>query len=255
MWVIRMSEWPSRPLLNCAKLHRRGVPLALAFAALLAAPLRAQALETPGEQVLRELRAARAAGQEGRCVALLGEIGELHRFPASDAEAHALLRAAGDATRDGNQAVVVAALRALGATGAPGAGAHVEPFLRAAKPPVGQERAMVAAVRAAGELRLSAHVPALFKLANKCPDLTVADQALRALGAFCVADVAQRKHVTGKVLEVCQSLRRRRARWRRLRAPGLRALQRLTGRRLNRVSQFADWWSYRKNLRDPFRVD
>jgi hypothetical protein len=143
-------------------------------------------------------------------------------------------------------------LRALGATGAPAAGAHIEPFLRAARPAAGQERAMVAAVRAAGRLRLQAHVPALLKLAQKCPDLTVAEQALHALGGFCTVSSAQRKQVTGKVLEVCQSLRRRRARWRRLRAPGLRALQRLTGRKLNRVSQFADWWGYAKTQRDPF---
>jgi hypothetical protein len=113
---------------------------------------------------------------------------------------------------------------------------------------------MVAAVQAAGRLRLPAHVPALSKLAHKCPDLTVAEQALRALGEFRAAGRALRKSVTGKVLEVCESLRRRRSRWRRLRAPGLRALQRLTGRRLNRVSQFADWWAYAKTLSDPFAV-
>jgi hypothetical protein len=230
-------------------------PAALAFVLLWSASLPAQELLTPGEQVLRDLRAALAAGQAKQCVALLGEVGDLHRFPASAAEAAALLRATADATRAKNRAVVVAALRALGATGAPAAGAHIEPFLRAAKPPAGQEEAMVAAVQAAGRLRLPAHVPALLKLAHKCPDRTVAEQALHALGGFCAADAAQRRHVTGKVLEVCQSLRHRRARWRRLRAPGLRALQRLTGRKLNRVSQFADWWSHAKTLRDPFGVE
>jgi hypothetical protein len=230
----------------------RSSSAALVFLLLGAASLPAQELLTPGEQVLRELRAALAAGQAEPCIALLGEIGELARYPASAAEAAALLRAAADATRDKNQTVVVAALRALGATGVPAAGAHIEPFLRAAKPPAGQEAAMAAAVRAAGRLRLAAHVPALLKLAHKCPDLTVAEQALHALGGFCAAAAGSRKHVTGKVLEVCQSLSRRRARWRRLRAPGLRALQRLTGRKLNRVDQFAAWWSYAKTLRDPF---
>jgi hypothetical protein len=225
---------------------------ALAFVLLASVSLPAQELLTPGEQVLRDLRVALKAGKVEQCVALLGEVGELHRFPASADEAKALLRAAADATRDRNQTVVVAALGALGATGAPAAGAHIEPFLRAARPAAGQERAMVAAVRAAGSLRLQAHVPALLKLAHKCPDLTVAEQALHALGGYCASASAPRKQVTGKVLDVCQSLRRRRARWRRLRAPGLRALQRLTGRKLNRVGQFADWWAYAKTLRDPF---
>ncbi len=225
---------------------------ALAFVLLASASVPAQELLTPGEQVLRELRAARTAGETDRCVALLGEIGALYRYPASADEAAALLRAAAEATRHPDQAVVVAALGALGATGAPAAGAFVEPFLRMARPAAGQEQAMVAAVRAAGRLRLQAHVAALLKLAHKCPDLTIAEQALHALGGFCTAGTAQRKQVTGKVLDLCQSLRRRHARWRRLRAPGLRALQRLTGRRLNRVSQFADWWGYAKTLREPF---
>lgn len=224
----------------------------LALVVLASATLVAQELLTPGEQVLRDLHAARAAGDTERCVALLGEIGALYRYPASADEAAALLRAAADATRHPHQAVVIAALSALGATGAPAAGAFVEPFLRTARPTADQQRTMVAAVRAAGRLRLQAHVASLLKLAHKCPDLTVAEQALHALGGFCASDTSQRKQVTGKVLETCHSLRRRRARWRRLRAPGLRALQRLTGRKLNRVSQFADWWGYAKTLRDPF---
>ena len=46
---------------------------ALAFVLLASASVPAQELLTPGEQVLRELRAARTAGETDRCVALPGE--------------------------------------------------------------------------------------------------------------------------------------------------------------------------------------
>ena len=50
-----------------------------------------------------------------------------------------------------------------------------------------------------------------------------------------------------------QSLSRQRQPWRRPRAPGLRALQRLLGRRMNSVQHFTDWWEAVKDNPDPFR--
>ena len=83
-------------------------------------------------------------------------------------------------------------------------------------------------------------------------DMTVADQAFFALGEYSRAPVNVRKHVVGKVLGICKTARNSRSRWNRLRAPGLRALQRLIGRRLNKVSQFLDWWDVVKSRRNPF---
>ncbi|MHC4579016.1 MAG: HEAT repeat domain-containing protein [Planctomycetota bacterium] len=204
----------------------------------------AQELLTPGEQVLRELGDALVAADEERSVRLLAEVAELYRYPASPAEAAALLKLAGAATRAESPAVAAAALRTLGRSGAPAAMAHVEPLLRTVKPPPGRERVMLAAVEAAGRLRPPALVPALLRLAQKCPDLTIAGQALAALGEFHRAETSLRLQVAGKVLDLCQAARRRRARWQRLRAQGLRALQRLMGRKLNSVPQFTDWWRH-----------
>lgn len=209
----------------------------------------AQELLTPGEQVLRELRSSLDKTDTARTVALLAEVGGLYRYPASPAEAAALLKLAGEASRAKDNDIVVAALRALAGTGARGAGDHVVRHLKSAK---GPKPVTLAALRAAGRLRLAALVPDLLKLAQKSPDLTVADQAFAALGEFCRAETALRRQVVEKVLGVCQSLSRRRARWNRLRAPGLRALQRLVGRRMNSVQHFTDWWKAVKDEKDPF---
>ena len=218
----------------------------------LCATLAAQELLTPGEQVLRDLRAALAREDEKQCVALLREVGGLYRYPASPAEAKALLGLAGEAARARNTAIAVAALHALGETRAPSSAALIEPHLRSLKPAAGQERVVLAAVQAAGKLRRASFLPALSRLAQKCSDLTIADQAFVALGAFRAAAPALRKQATEKVLEACRFTSRRRARWNRLRAPGLRALQRLTGRKLNSLGQFADWWRYARTLPDAF---
>ena len=111
---------------------------------------------------------------------------------------------------------------------------------------------MLAAVQAAGRLRAQSLVPRLRELARKSANMTVADQAFMALSEFCRAPIPVRKKVTEGVLADCQSLTRNKRRWRRLRAPGLRALQRLIGRRMNSVGQFAAWWKVAKTRKDPF---
>jgi len=107
-------------------------------------------------------------------------------------------------------------------------------------------------VQAAGRLRVPALVTPLLKLAKGSPDNTIAERAFFALGEYCKSEVAQRKSVTNRTLDVVQQVSRRRARWRRLRAPALRALQRLIGRRMNTVVQFTDYWKTVKDKRDPF---
>jgi len=210
----------------------------------------AQELLTPGEQVLRELDAALAASDDDLAARLLAEAGELYRFPASPAEAQALLDALGGASRSKRGAVVVAALDALAATGAPGARTYVEPHLRTVRR--GEEPIVLAAVRAAGQLRAPALIPALLDLARQGNDLTIAEQALLALGEYRDAGSEVRGRVLKEVLATCQTLEKRRDRWNRLRAPGLRALQMLSGRRMNSVAMFADWWRFAKARKDPW---
>jgi len=182
-------------------------------------------------------------------VRLLGEVGGLYRFPATRAEAAALLALAGRATHSTDPAIAAAALRAVGETGASEAVELLKPFLRAR---TGQRLQATAAIRAAGTLRRPALVAPLVDLAKTSSDLVLADQALLALGEYCRAETAMRKRVTDRTLSICSATRKNRRRWRRLRAPGLRALQRLVGRRLNSVPQFADFWRFRKAQRDPF---
>jgi hypothetical protein len=228
----------------------RGAVLLLVFLALPASA--GDELLTPGEQVQRELRAALSAADEDRAVALLAELGGLYRYPASEAEAEALLRLAAEAARARSSRISVAALRALGETGSRKAAAHVEPFLRDLKPAKGEEARVVAAIQAAGQLREPALVTPLLKLAKGSSDLTVAEQAFFALGEYAATDAALRKSVAERTLAVCEQASRRRSRWRRLRAPGLRALQQLIGRRLNSVTMFATWWKVAKDRKDPF---
>ena len=223
--------------------------LALLFFLLIAAA-GAQELLTPGEQVIRELRAALDKPDDARAAALLFELGEIYRYPASEAEAASLLALAVEAARSKRPRVVVAALEALAETGAPAARTHLEPFLRTVRK--GEERIVLAAVRAAGRLRAPSLIPYLLHLGKGSPDLTIADQALRALGAFCKSDAAIRRRVTRETLALCQSLARKRGRWNRLRAPGLRALQRLTARKLNSLQMFSDWWRQAKTRKNPF---
>ncbi|MDH3591195.1 MAG: hypothetical protein OER88_04915 [Planctomycetota bacterium] len=212
----------------------------------------AERLETPGEEVERELRAALAEPDAAAARALLVEVGELYRFPASAAEAQRLLKIAGDAARHEDPNIAAAALRALGTTGARAAAAHVEPWLRLGKPKPEQLPIVVAAIQAAGRLRVQPVIDPLVKLARSSADGTSAEQAFLALGSFFAAPKALRVQVTNKVLEACQATSRRRARWRRQRAPALRALQMLTGRRLNSVELFAAWWKAAKTQKDPF---
>lgn len=212
----------------------------------LCASLRAGDLLTPGEQVLFELRAALAAGNADAAKKLLTEVGGLYRYPASQDEARALLALAAEAARHKNPVIARAALHAVGATGAPEGAAVLKTYLRSKSP------LAMAAVQAAGRLRHDSLIPLLLDLAKTSADKTTADQALFALGEYCGAAVGVRKRVTERVLSLCQSISRNRRRWRRLRAPGLRALQRLMGRRLNSVQQFSDWWRFRKSAKDPF---
>ena len=203
-------------------------------------------LLTPGEQVLKELRGALTAGDADAAKKLLTEVGGLYRYPASQHEARALLALAAEAARDKNPVIARAALQAVGATGAPEGAAVLKTHLRS------KSTLALAAVQAAGKLRHETLIPLLLDLAKTSADLTTADQALFALGEYCGATVDVRKRVTERVLPLCQSISRNSNRWRRLRGPGLRALQRLMARRLNSLQQFSDWWRFRKGSKDPF---
>lgn len=209
-------------------------------------------LRTPGEQVLDALRDALAKGETARAEALLTEAGELYAWPASTRERDQLFEAIAAATRAPQPAVCCAALRALGATGSPKAAEQVEPFLRELRTGADGESVAIAAVRAAGRLRHRSLVAPLVKLAQKSSHMTVADQALLALGEWCREPDAARKQVVEKVLSTTNSLRRDRRRWNRLRAPALRALQRLCDRKLNSYQMFLNWWKHAKTTRRPF---
>jgi hypothetical protein len=211
---------------------------------LLALAAAAEDLRSPGEQVDAELAEALAAGDVARAVPLLAEAADLYRHPLTPAEAEALLARIGGATRSGDPAIVAAALRALGRTGAPAAALWVEPCLRA--------KTTVAAVEAAGRLGVGALIPNLLDLARDGADLVVAEQAFLALGGFARGDRDLRERAFRETLQVAQLVAKRAPRWRRLEWSALRALQRLAGRRLNTLEQFADWWRHAKGRKDPF---
>ncbi|MHC4958608.1 MAG: hypothetical protein ACYTGN_09540 [Planctomycetota bacterium] len=208
-----------------------------------------QELKTPGEQVLTELQAALQAGDAKASGRLLGEVGGLYRFPASKREAAALLELAGRAAGHKDPVIAGAALRALGDTRAPKAVEWIKPLLRAK---AGEEQRTIAAVQAAGRLRSGTLVAPLADLAKTAGNLVLAGQAYLALGEYADAPTDLRKRVADKTLALCGLAERNRKRWRHLRAPGLRALQRLMGRRLNRVEQFEDWWKFAKARKDPW---
>ncbi len=214
---------------------------------LCAALCAAEELATPGEQVCGALARALASGSEESAVALLDEVGGLYRFPASPDEAQALLRQTSEALRSPSARVQAAALDALGQTGAEAAAPIVEPYLRSPK----QDAIGFAALRAAGRIRAPLLAPGLLRVAARTEEPLLAEQALAALGDFCLAPAELRKQVVQRTLDLCDSLSRKRA-WDRLRAPGLRALQRLLGRRMNSVDQFADWWRAYRGEKDPF---
>jgi len=223
--------------------------LALLLSAL---PAAAQALLTPGEQVERELTRALAAGDESAATALLHELGPLYHYPASEQEARDLLTLATNATRSKQPAVVEAALRALGKTGAPQAAGVVSGYLRKTKPRREERAIVLAAVAAAEEMRSPALAAPLLQLAKTSTDSTVADQALLALGSYCSSPANLRLDLAGKTLDAARALKRERKRWRRLRAPALRALQRLMGRRINSLDQFGDYFKVLKERKRPF---
>jgi len=216
----------------------------------------ADELRTPGEEVLVELDAALLAGDSGRAARLLGEAGEIFRFPASEEEAQRLLLAAAEATKARDHAVAAAAFRALGATGSELAVPHLEPHLRSLACTADEEPSRVEAVRAAGRLLAPALVAPLANLARKCESATVAEQAFFSLGAFARAPTELRKQVVGRVLEAAAALERasgrEEARARRLRPAALRALQRLVGIPLSSVRQYEQCWSVVKDREDPF---
>jgi len=211
---------------------------------------RAEELLTPGEQVHRELTAALAASDAQHAVPLCAEAAEIYLCPCTKAEAESLLSLLGTATRSEDKTIAVAALRALGRTGAPGAAAFVEPFLRGIKK--GEEKTVLAAIRTAGRIAAPNLIPDLLDLSRDCPDLAVAEQALLALGGYAVSPRDVRERAVRETLQLSQLLSKRPQRWRQLEWPALRALQRLTGKKLNSVEQFSDWWRIAKARKDPF---
>ncbi len=221
--------------------------LVLVLAASAAA---AEDLLTPGEQVQAELSAALAAGEASRALPLVAEAAEICRHPCTPLEAEALLALIGSASRSADRAVAAAALHALGRTGAAAAAAHVEPFLRMVKK--GDEKLVIAALEAADRLASPNLIPNLLDMARDCPDFVVAEQALLALGGYARSDKDTRERAFREALQVGQLLSKRPHRWQRLQWPTLRALQRVSGRRLNSVEQFTDWWRHAKTRKDPF---
>jgi hypothetical protein len=217
---------------------------------LAASAVASEDLPTPGEQVQAELSAALAAGDAARALPLVAEAGEICLHAYSPAEADALLALIGTASRSPDQAIAVAALHALGRTGAPAAAAHVEPFLRAVRK--GQEKLVVAAMEAADRLAAPNLLPNLLDIARDCPDFVVAEQALLALGGYARAEPPVRERAFREALQVAQTLSKRPQRWQRLQWPALRSLQRVSGKRLNSVEQFTDWWRHARTRKDPF---
>lgn len=204
-----------------------------------------QELLTPGELVLAEMA-------RDTTPALLKEAAEIYRYPASEAEKAALFDAIGRATKDKRIKVKVAALLALAETGNADAGALLEPHLREKNPSAEEKQVLLTAVDAVGRLKIGSLVPSLMQLAKSSKDLTVADQALLALGKFHDTNSRERKALVEKVLALAKTLKRNRGRWRRLSAPALRCLQLLTGMRLSTVELFAGWWKVAKERKDPF---
>lgn len=230
----------------------RGALLALCCALLALAAVAGEPLRTPGEQVLDELRDGLAKGEQARVVALLAEAGELYAWPASNRERDQLFEAMVNGTRAPQAAIRCAALGALGRCGGSKAAEQVEPFLRELKTGAENEAVAIAAIRASGRIRHRSLVAPLVKLAQKSSHLTVADQAFFALGEWRHEPDGVRKQVVEKVLSAANSIRRDRRRWNRLRAPALRALQRLCDRKLNSYGMFLDWWKHAKTTRTPF---
>ena len=202
-------------------------------------------LQTPGEELL-------AALKQKATPELLKQAGELYRFPGSKEEAQALFDAACAATKASDAPVRIAALRALATMGDPRAAEFIEPFLREKNPDASEKKVVLTAIEAAGRLRVGALVSSLLNLAKGAKDMTVADEALLALGAFHQATIRERKQLVDRVLLLSQSLKRSRRKWNRLRPPALRSLQLLTGQRMNNVEQFAEWWALAKSRKDPF---
>jgi len=221
----------------------------LAIAGLVAVAA-ADDLLTPGEQVQRELSEALAAADGARAGPLLEEAAEIYLQPCTAAEAASLLSLLGAAARSADQTIAAAALHALGHTGAPAAVPYIEPFLRAVKQ--GEEKLVIAATEAAGRFAAANLIPNLLDLSRDCPDLVVAEQALLALGGYARAERDVRERAFRETLQVAQLLQKRAQRWQRLEWPALRALQRLSAKRLNSVEQFSDWWRHAKVRKDPF---
>ncbi|HEX5135702.1 MAG TPA: hypothetical protein VFY93_01930 [Planctomycetota bacterium] len=222
----------------------------LLLAGLLAGVALAEDLLTPGEQVAKELSAALTAEDATEAVPLIEEAADIYLQPCGAAEAASLLSLLGTAAKSAKKEIAAAALRALGRTGSAAAVPLVEPFLRAVKK--GEEPLAIAAAEAAGRLAAGNLIPNLLDLGRDCPDLVVAEQALLALGGYVRAERDVRERAFREVLSVAQTLSKKPPRWQRLEWPCLRALQRLSGKRLNSVEQFADWWRVAKSRKEPF---
>jgi hypothetical protein len=89
-------------------------------------------------------------------------------------------------------------------------------------------------------------------LARDCPDLVVAEQALLALGGYAKCERDVRERAFREALQLAQLVSKRPPRWQRLQWPTLRALQRLSGKKLNSVEQFNDWWRHARGQKDPW---
>ncbi|MEE8107030.1 MAG: hypothetical protein V3T86_15955 [Planctomycetota bacterium] len=214
-------------------------------------------LETPGEEVLREIAESSGAGRYAKWAGLLNEAADLHAHPASAAEAEALRQAAAAALATKSERVLLAAIRAVGRMRHVAVDKEIAVMLRPLKPTGVETERLLAAIEAAGRMHTPPLLTPLSKQARQGEHMVAAEQAWKAIGAYERTPTDLRRAAADKALEGAESLARgsgkkKRARWRRLRAPALRTLQRLIGRKLNTVAQFADWWRIARKQEDPW---
>jgi len=214
-------------------------------------------LETPGQEVLREIAESSAAGRNAKWAGLLNEAADLHAYPASAGEAEALRHAAATALAAESERVLLAAIRAVGRMRHLAVDKEIAVFLRPLKPSGVETERLLAAIEAAARMHTPALLAPLSRQARQGEHMVVAEQAWKAIGAYEMAPMESRRAATDTALQGAESLARgsgkkKRARWRRLRAPALRALQRLIGRKLNTVAQFGDWWRIARKRDDPW---
>jgi hypothetical protein len=162
--------------------------LALVLPAALPCARRARADETAAPsaalQLVAELEAAKAAKDDGAWIAALGKVGEAYKG-AADAEKKALLGAAAGGLKAKAEAVQVAALDALIASG--DADAAWKAGVKGALPDAKTEEALTAELKALEAVKLlkpEGAVGALQGLVEKAKDPKVAAAAVSALGGY-----------------------------------------------------------------------